>query len=256
MRRRERRRCSLASCSRRARARKRSRSRRGRPITPEDLSVSSIRAGSSGANSHTVAHRIARGIAARPARGQDLGRLRSGRARGVPLARIRRGVFTMADVARDVLDPLFREEARMSHAVRRPLGRARDPVRPQRRAGSRGVPAARGPRRRRGGVDVLVALGTSGEASTLEDRERDSSCRRASRRRAASRSSSGAGRTRPRRRSARAPRARDGRRRRARRHALLQQADGRRPRRALRGDRKGRARASRSSPTTCRAAPR
>jgi 4-hydroxy-tetrahydrodipicolinate reductase len=81
------------------------------PIAPTDLCVGVVRAGTS-ASSHTVGLESAEEALrieheARSPRAFAEGALAACRWLGS-----RRGVFTMDDVARDVLDPIFREEAR------------------------------------------------------------------------------------------------------------------------------------------------
>jgi 4-hydroxy-tetrahydrodipicolinate reductase len=78
-------------------------------LNPSDLSVSSIRAGSSGANSHTLVLEAAEESLLLRHEGKTSAAYGPGAIAACRWVAGRRGVFTMDDVARDVLDPLFRE---------------------------------------------------------------------------------------------------------------------------------------------------
>jgi 4-hydroxy-tetrahydrodipicolinate reductase len=78
-------------------------------IRPTDLSVSSVRAGSSGANSHTVAIEAPEESLLVRHDGKTSAAYGPGALAACRWIVSRRGVFTMNDVARDVLEPLFRE---------------------------------------------------------------------------------------------------------------------------------------------------
>lgn len=78
-------------------------------LNPTDLSVSSIRAGSSGANSHTITIEAAEESLVVRHEGRTSAAYGAGALAACRWIAGRKGVFTMNDVARDVLDPLFRE---------------------------------------------------------------------------------------------------------------------------------------------------
>jgi 4-hydroxy-tetrahydrodipicolinate reductase len=81
-------------------------------LRPSDLSVSSVRAGSSGANSHVVAIEAPEECLLVRHEGRSSAAYGPGALAACRWIQGRRGVFTMNDVARDVLDPLFREGER------------------------------------------------------------------------------------------------------------------------------------------------
>jgi 4-hydroxy-tetrahydrodipicolinate reductase len=81
-------------------------------IRPTDLSVSSIRAGSAGANSHVVGIEAPEECLSVRHEGRSSAAYAAGALAACRWLESRRGVFTMDDVARDVLDPLFREGGR------------------------------------------------------------------------------------------------------------------------------------------------
>lgn len=82
------------------------------PIAASDLCVASVRAGNSGANSHTVVLESPEESLLVRHEGRGSAVYASGALAACRFIAGRRGVFKMDDVARDALDPLFREETR------------------------------------------------------------------------------------------------------------------------------------------------
>jgi 4-hydroxy-tetrahydrodipicolinate reductase len=78
-------------------------------LDPTDLCVSSIRAGSSGANSHTFTIEAPEESLSVRHEGRTSAAYGAGALAACRWVAGKKGVLTMNDVARDVLDPLFRE---------------------------------------------------------------------------------------------------------------------------------------------------
>jgi 4-hydroxy-tetrahydrodipicolinate reductase len=83
----------------------------GDAIRPSDLCVASVRAGTTGSNSHTVALESPDEAILVRHEGRGSGAYTAGALAACRFILERRGVFTMDDVAREVLDPLFKPEA-------------------------------------------------------------------------------------------------------------------------------------------------
>jgi 4-hydroxy-tetrahydrodipicolinate reductase len=81
------------------------------PIGPEALCVASVRAGTGGPNSHVVALEAPEETILVRHEGRDSAAYAPGALAACRFVVGRRGVFTMEDVARETLDPIFAPEA-------------------------------------------------------------------------------------------------------------------------------------------------